>query len=67
MGDPETAETSATNGVTRKVGFAEFSDWAYLDGIMRKKGYVQFMLGETEARCPEEKDPSIGCDTKKQE
>ena len=52
----KTDEMSAINGETRHLGFGEFSDWTYAEVPRRKQSYVQFLLGETEVRCPEKKN-----------
>ena len=54
-GNPKTDETSAISGETRNLGFGEYADWAYAEVLMRKQGYVQFMLGGTEVLLEGEK------------
>ena len=49
----KTDDTAAINREARKPGFGEYADWAYAEAIVQKQGYAQFMLGETEAQCPE--------------
>ena len=47
---PKPDEEATIDGETRKVGFGEFSEWAYAAALTKKKGYAQFLLGETDAQ-----------------
>ena len=46
---------SEINEDTRKLGFGEYAEWAYVEVLTRKQRYVPDMLGETNSRRPGKK------------
>ena len=47
---PKPDATSEISGKIRNLRFWEFAEWAYSEGLTQKQGYVQFLLGETDAQ-----------------
>ena len=64
---PKPDEKATINGETRKLGFWEFAEWTYVAVLTQEQGYVQFMLGETNAQFRKRKGPSVGFDARQRE
>ena len=52
---PKTEAKATISEEAQKLGFWEYAEWSYVEVIADKRGYLQDLLGETDAQFSEKK------------